>query len=501
LNKSFLLIILFFLVITLQVFASGKKDADDRKTHNDDWVLCITNFDLSSLPPEKTNIAEVILKELVTRMNAINYRTRISHEYAYYEEYAWSRDRAAAARALSAKLDERSQLLFRGEPEWRYRQNLRRIDSDIERLRANLEEAENNVPLIHREPEFKLHSRNLDYFFPPAPKEGTEFKFAGDQRADAFLTGSISDFHGRYFLAIKLYTVYTRAFVWEDSVIFSHNDYNNALEEISRRLLIFLSGNVPAVVAVKAEPEEALVLINRSFAGRGETAMIEYPPGRIIVTASAAEHESLTFETEVAQGESLNISIRLNPIEYGEMEIKGNLEGHVYYGALYAGESPLTLRLPSNKMEYIEMIYPGLETEERNEARPQNVMNSAAVFQTPQAPGFSQSVSLSLTVPIRSNRVKNERSAYYWAWGTQWITGIAAWIAYYTYTGSNNTIRINEQNSGDRFILDNINLYYLSAGTLIAFGAASVYGIYRMIRYIYYSGRDAAVIIKPGTIK
>jgi len=490
LKEARYLLVLIFLVLTIPLFAKGQTDEPEIKTQNDEWYLCITNFDAKALPSDRMNISGVVLRELVERLSSINYHTRISPEYAYYEEYAWARARGNAAKTLSSKFDERSRQIYMGEPNWKYRQNIARIDSDIKKLREDLEEIDNKAPLINKEPVFKLASGNLDLVFPAAPEKGGESRFCTILKADAFLSGSITDFHGRYFLKLRLYTVYTKSFVWEDSAIFSYSDIGNAIDEITRKLIIVLSGNRPAAVAVNAEPETALVLINRSFAGKGGTSLTEYPPGKITVTASAQDHESIVLETELVSGELTEINLKLNPIEHVNTNILGKGSNNVYHGALYVGESPLTLRLPANNFEYIEM---------------ENVdgKKGSVVFKTQDSQDYEQSISVKMSVPIKKGRVDKERRGYYWAWGSQWITGIAAWVFYYSFNGSNDAARYayNQEILTQKFVNDNANNYYFSLGSAVAFGAASVYGIYRMIRYIYFSGKDTASIAPQGRKK
>jgi hypothetical protein len=483
LKKARCFLVLIFLILAMPLFAKGKSDESEIKTQNDEWFLCITNFNAGSLPEDRINISGVVSRELTDRLQSINYRTRISPEYAYYEEYAWGRARSAAAKTISTKMDERSKQIYMGDPDWKYRQNIVRIDSEIKKLRENLEEIDNNAPRINKEPVFKLTSDNINLKFPDAPEAGRENRFCTTQKADAFLSGSITDFYGRYFLTLKLYTVYTRSFVWEDNAIFSYSDIDSAIDEITRKLIIVLSGNRPAAVAVKAEPEEALVLINRSFAGRGESSLTEYPPGKITVTASAPNYESIALETELVSGELTEINIKLNPIEYVNTDILGNARNNVYHGALYIGESPLTLRLPANNLEYIEM-------------ESVNGRKGSLVFRTQDLAEHAQSVSLNTSLPIKKGRVDKERRGYYWAWGSQWITGIAAWICYYSYSEANSAAMYG--NASEKFINDNANLNYFSIGSAIAFGAASLYGIYRMIKYIYISGKDSASVAPQG---
>jgi len=504
--KEFVLIIML-LITAINVFARGTQDEDEIKTQNDEWILCITEFDNSALPAEKRNVSDAVSRELVARINTINYRTRISPEYAYYEGYAHANERTAAAKTIAAKLDERSRIIYRGEADWRYKQHIKKIDKEIEALRLNYEEVEKNIPLINREPEFKLHERNLEHIFPAYPDEGNEVKFLKDNKADAFLKCSVSDFHGRFFLSLKLYALYTRSIIWEDSIMFSHNDFNSAVEEITRRLLVMLSGNRPAIVSVKTEPQDTLVLINRSFVGRGEIANLEYPPGKIIVTASAPEHDSITFETEIAQGEQINLNIRLNPLSYGDTEIFGKRDGHVYHGALYAGESPMTLRLPSNKMEYIEIISEGIKPDGQlpdkiNKKDNSHLLQSGSiVFQTPNIPEYYQVIPFRTTIPLGKERINKDRDIYYWTWGGMWITGITAWIIYYTYGQYNNVAGAYGGSIDGRFQKNYVNMYYASGATLAVFGAVSAYSVYRMIRYIINSGKGTPSIMKPARRK
>lgn len=483
-NSRVLLVIFLLLALNVQVFARGRGESEEIKTQNDEWILCITSFDVSSLPPEKLYLADVIKRKMVERLTSISYRTRISPEYAYYEEFAWSNARSTAARAIATKQDERSALIFRGDPDWRYRQNLARIDADLERLHAALEEVDNNAPLINREPVFGLTRGNLDFSFPAAPSQGTEYRFCTTQRSDAFLTGSIMTFHGRYMLSVNLYTVYTRSFVWEDRIVFSLEDLDQALDEFIRRLLIVLSGNQPASIAVIAEPEETLVLINRSFAGRGNTDVLEFPPGTVTVTATAPNHESITFETVLSPDELTVINLSLNPVRFTDVRVSADSQGRVYHGALYIGDAPLTLRLPLNHLEYIEI--------ETTDAK-----RGAIVFQTPQTQDMPQSIFLRSGIPLPKGRVERERNAFYWGWGATWITGIAAWISWYSYSEADKAIRLSySQNNEINVDFHNsyMNMFYVHRVSLIAAGVAATYSIYRFIRYLYNANRGSVSV-------
>jgi hypothetical protein len=488
LKKKQCVLFLIFFVLTMPLFAKGQVEETEVKTQNDEWILCITNFDASSLPADKTNISNVVARELVNRLKSINYHSRISPEYAYYEEYAWSQARSTAAKTLAAKMDERSKLIYLGEPDWKYYQSIKKIDTDIVKIKKELEEIDNNAPLINKEPVFKLFSGNLDLVFPSAPQKGGENRFCISQKADAFLAGQIKDFYGRYSLTLKLYTLYTKSFVWEEVFIFSYNDIDITINEITRKLMILLSGNNPSAVAVKTEPETALVLINQTFAGKGETKVTEYPPGKITVTASAPDHESITLETELVSGELAQINIKLNPINYANTDISGDLQGHVYYGALYVGEAPFTLRLPANSFEYISI-------------ESSNGKKGSAVFKTGDSDEYNYTISLKMTQPNRKGAVDRERRAYYWAWGGQWITGIAFWLGYYSFMGASNAIVMSKGTATQDLYNSRNNWNNFTVGAAIGLGVTSLYGIIRMIRYIYISGKDSTPIINTGRNK
>jgi len=484
-GRKWLLIFIFF-ALSVRLFAGGMSEPDEIKTQNNEWILCIANFEVDSIPENRSGISNSIMRNFVESLNRISYRTRISPEYAFYEEAAWARARSGAAKAVADKQIERSLLVYRGDPEWRYLRNIERIDAEIEKLLLALEEVENNVPLINNEPVFGLTPDNQEFNFPPAPAAGNEYRFCLDQKADAVLTGSISGFHERFIVSLKLYTVYTQSFVWEDSIIFSYNDIEDAMEEVMRRLLTVLSGNEPAVLTVRAEPEDALVLINQSFAGRGALEEFEHPPGKITITASAPNHESLTFETELFSAEQINISIGLRPIEYGNVEIDGVTVGRIYNGALYIGEIPLTLSLPLNQMEFLEL-------ESYDDAR------SSTVFQAFGNSDFNNSLVMPAAVPPPIGRVNKERRMYYWAWGSTWITGIAAWITYQSYINSNNAISTNYSYTGtydQAFYDSNKRMYYISMGSLIALGVSVAFDIFFMSRYIYSANKGATPIAK-----
>jgi len=485
--KKRVFILYFFLFSLLSLFASGKKD-DESQYLNNEWILCVTAFDHSLLSPARQLSGTVLNRDLVSKLDSVSYRLRISPEYAYYESYAWQQAVSTAAKALSNKHNERSQMLYRGDPNWRYRQNIKKIDDDIKKLTADLVEKEAQKPLIHREPVFKLTPGNLTGTYPAPPQAGGERRFCQNQKADAFLTGTIREFHGRYYIQLRLFTLYTNSWIYEDDIIFSLEDSAGAVEEIAARLTATLAGNKPAGVTVVADPPESQILINRNYAGRGTVPARDHPPGIVIVSTAAEGYTSKTVEAELVAGQLSEIAVTLSPLQYADVHIDtssrnsgASIYPSVYHGALYVGEAPLTLRLPLDQLEYINIEW-------RDE-------RTKAVFLTPGLPSDSLNLSLKLKIPPPSGkqRVNKARKWYYWAWGGTWITGIAAWITYGMYTGQSAVL--NRSQDAD-FYNSTERLRVISLGTIIAAGVAIGYEVFHIARYMYIATEDVTPITK-----
>jgi hypothetical protein len=466
------------------VYASGNKDEEEKKPINDEWFLCITQFDYSMLPPSQRISGEVITRSLINTLKDVSYRIRISPEYAYYEGYAWWQAVNAAAKALSQKQDERSLLLYRGDPDWRYRNNIKRIDTDIERLKEELAKKEAEKPPVNKEPSFNLVKTNIDGTFPAPPKPGGERRFCQNQRADAFLLGAVREYHGRLHVTLRLYVLYANAYIYEDDIIFSIEDSDAAVDEIASRLSAALSGNKPAVIAVKADPSEAQVLINQSYAGRGTVSEREHPPGKVAVAVAAEGYTPELVETELVGGEITEIEVKLNPLPYSDVyiDVSDALGVSLYNGALYVGEAPYNLRMPIDTLSYIVAITKNKQTAE-------------LVFNTPDIPDEPLSLSLKLKEPQGYRRVNRARSNYYWSWGATWIAAIIAWGVSGIYTSRNDVV---SNTTNQEFWDDTVKWYYVNTGSLLLLGGVAGFNIYRLIQYLRTSTDKATPIAKQG---
>jgi len=487
-NKRFIIFFLFSFFPFI-VFAKGKTDVEEQTPINNEWLLCVTQFDYSMLQPSQRISGHVITRSLVNTLHSVSYRLRITHEYAYYEGYAWWQSVNAAAKALSQKQDERSLLLYRGDPDWRYQINLKKIDADIEKLKEVLAKKEAEKPLVNNEPSFNLVQANLNGTFPEPPKPGGERRFCQNQKADAFLSGSIREFHGRFYITLKLYVLYANDYVYKDDVIFSMDDSGGAVDEITGRLTAVLSGNKPAVIAVNADPPEAQVLINRNYAGKGAVEAREHPPGKVTVAVTAEGYTPELAETDLAGGEITEIDVTLSPVLYSNVYIgaPGALGVSLYQGALYVGEAPYNLRMPIDTLGYVT-------------AESRNGQTAKIVFPTPGMPDESYNFSLKLKqpTPAGQKKVNKARGQYYWSWGATWIAAILAWGANGMYTSYGDVIT---HSSSQEFYDEGKTWYYVYTGSLILLGATAAYNIYRLVRYLYTSTEGATPIARRENTK
>jgi hypothetical protein len=477
-------LLLFFFLFSLFsfLFALGKKDGQEVTPISNEWLLCVTQFDFSMIPPSQRISGEVVARSLIKKLNDVSFRLRVSPEYAYYAGYAWRQSVNAAARALSQKQDERSQLLYRGDPEWRYMKNIAKVNDEIDKLKEELAKKEAQRPVVNNEPLFGLVKTNIDGVFPAPPKPGTERRFCQNQKADAFLLGSVREFHGRLYLDLKLYGLYANGYIYEDDIIFSIDDSDGAVEEIASRLTSALSGNKPAVIIVKADPPETQVLINSSYAGRGTVDEREFPPGKITVAAAAEGYAPELVESDLAGGELTEIDFTLTPLLYTDVNI--NTPGFpgipLYQGALYVGESPLNLRLPVDTMSYITAV-----DKEKQLAK--------IVFNTPETPDQPTNLSM-LIKPLQGSRMVNKaRSRYYWSWGATWIAAILAWSVNGIFLSHNDVLT---RSPSEEFWDATSRWYYVNTGSMILFGGVAAYNIYQLTRYLYTSTQGAAKIAK-----
>jgi hypothetical protein len=470
-----------FLALSLPLFGKGKTEEAPSELLNPQWSLSITAFDVSALNPSQRVVGELLLRSLANSLITLHHRVRVSEEYAYYENLAYIRALEDAGKKLASKRAERDMLLYRGYPDWRYRSELKTVDAAILTLEEDYRKAEEAAIQIVVEPSFLLTEENVQGTFPSPPAEGGEYQYCVSKRADAFVSGEISEFHGRLYLTIRMYTLYTRSFEYEDSFIFSTDNLVMTEEEMTGRLVAAISGASPAAVSVTAEPSDAVILVRESFAGQGSTGVREHAPGPLDVAVFADGYEPAGTTVDLAMGELLDIEFKLQPspeASFG-IDFPSHDGSRVYQGSLYMGQTPLTITAPLNQFEYIHAETSGGET-------------SSVVFRAGQTGSV---VTMPDIIPRGSDPkpLATARRKFYGGWTAFWIALPVAFM----FSGIAATYQNAYVYAGDPGVGNTYNaLSPVSTGLWIGFGITSAYSVYRMFRYGHTAGREI-----PGTAK
>jgi hypothetical protein len=467
------------------VFGMGKAEDTARPDPiNTEWVFCITSFDVSALPPSRRILGEVLAAKLVDSLKAVDYRIRVFPEYTFYEGTAWSKARLEAGKKLAAKREERDLLLYQGSAGWRYRRSLETVEKEIARLEEEYKRTEALIPEIGAQPVFKLTGDNDKGVFPPAPKSGGEKQFCITQKADAFLSGTVSEFHGRLYVVLRIFALYADSYIFEDSDIFSPEDLNIAAEQISGRLVAAISGTEPAFVQVAAAPENAMVLINNTYAGRGKTEIMERSPGEVAVTVYADDYTPQVFSLDLMPGELAELSVNLTPLAMSvfNVDLPPDSGGSFYRGSSYIGPIPQTLGLAVNQYEYLRVD------------TPDGKVSQAVIFGGSE-PGMVNNLVMRPMIPKGKKDVDTSRRRYYGAYGRFWIALPIAYII----QGLSTTVTNTYNSTANPELYDRaITLYWASGATMVVAGGFFLEFLIREIIYLVVSTRHEPKLAKTG---
>jgi hypothetical protein len=504
--KSFFVVVLFHLMFCSWLFALGRKETPaDPRPVNTEYVFCITALDTSALPLVRQAMGDTVVRRLAGALRNLDFRFRQDEESAYYRDYAWTKSKAAAAKALEAERNRRDLLIYEGNASWKYRKNLRAREEAVAKLEAELVKTEERVPLVEMKPEVKLTGGNINGTWPAPPAPGGEYLFCTGQNADAFLTGSLSEYYGRVYLAIRVYTIHTGSYSFEDSVLFSSADFDRAMDEISGRLAAAVSETLPSGIFIRTDPEGAIAAIDGSYAGVEEVHT--HSPGTVEISVKADNYVPVLFPLRLNAGELAELYINLTPLGYSALEVQvpGDPGSHVYVGGLYAGDTPLTLRLPKLDFSYVSVETPEGETGSIV-FRDGHLVKGSAQFTHTGDPDAGLRAAFTARTPVlpEENRVDKARRGFYGTYGAFWFilpaalltSGIAG-----NYILSHKNVVFDQRYTDDykmrKSIYDRaVTAQRVQALSNAAWGAALGLTFFQIFRYLYVSGEDAAPIVK-----
>jgi hypothetical protein len=459
-TRSLLCAILLVLVLA-PLSGLAKPEEAEKPVLNQEWALVVTAFDTSALPPSQAAQGELIIKELVNSFLRVQYHIRSPEELDFYRDYEQTRAVKAASSALAAKQKSRDDLLFRGDRSWKYRRDLRVMDADIVKLEEALRAAETESPLIEPRPVFTLIQQT-----PQPPEPGKEYSFCRTQKADAFLSGAVSEFHGRIHVSLKVYALYAQAYVYEDFVLFSPGDREPALSGLSLALGSLAAGAAPVQVAVRSEPPSASLTIDNSFAGTGGEFVLERFPGKFTVDAYSEGYQDASAELELNPGETAALYINLTPLLSKSAGIQSDEEGAlVYLGALYVGKTPMDLEATPYTSQYVLVENSGGE-------------QARVVFRDYE--GIMSVRPQPVEIP-ESRSVNTLRRKFYGAFGRFWISLSLAVLI----TGVRNSYTSGYNFSGNMDLYDPAMNYDLASK--ISWGAMGFFLAESITRYVIYT--------------
>ena len=509
-KRSAVFLFLVFFAASLSAF--GRKEAPVREPVNTEYVFCITAFDASALPASRQITGDTVMRNLAASLVNLSYRLRGEEEYLYYRDYAWAKSRTEAAKALAAKRNERDLLIYKGDASWKYRKNRRIVDEAIVKLEEALDEIETYPPVVEGKPVFKLSAGNQGGTFPQPPKEGGEYRFCTEQKADAFLTGNLSEYHGRIYLDIRMYTVHTRSYSFEDSVLFSSVDLTGATDEISVRLAVAATESLSSGVLVHASPPEAMVLIDNNFAGSGKMEEIyTRSAGEAELELRADNYVPVSVPLELKAGELTELFIDLTPLGIAsfEAQVPASPGSKVYVGSLYAGESPLVLQLPRTQFAYVSVETPEGKTGSVVYRDNALVKGSAHFVKNSDVSGTA-AFNTKIPVSAEEKRVDRARRGFYGAYGAFWIAlpvaliaaGIAgSYVDAWNYVAATGMYSdVDDYNTKKKIYDDATFATNVRRAATITWSVALGVTFFQIFRYLYVSGGDSTPIVKTAPL-
>ncbi|MDR1867035.1 MAG: PEGA domain-containing protein [Treponema sp.] len=470
------LLIVCALTVTVPVFSQGNAEETEETILNPEWVLCVTACEYSSLPLAQQYLGSLYIRSIVYNLGKVQHRARSSAEREYYTVAARNSARTVAARELAAKRLERDQLFFRGNSQQAYKKALKTLDKTIETLEQTVLNIETAPLTVEPRPQIRLATVNEQQHYPPPPRPGFEGSVCVANGADALLSLSLSPFHGRIVATIKLWTIASAAYTYEDSILFSLEDSTEALEELITPFIAAVSAEAPATLNVHTTPADTLVSVNGVLVR--DIKNEKFMPGTAEISVSADGYETNTTVVELKSEELTELFVDLRPFGNRSLIVDAQQPSRVYRGSEYLGDTPLHVTIPADQTEYLRL--------ESMDGR-----TASAIIEggAPLSNATALKPFLNYTSP--QAELEKKRRQFYNAFGRFWLTLPIAILA----TGINSS----ETVAGNLF--PNIQLnrpltMSITVGSWVLFGLTTAEVIYRASRYIGFASEGV-----PSTIR
>jgi hypothetical protein len=282
--------------------------------------------------------------------------------------------------------------------------------------------------------------------------------------------------------------------------LFSVENSTGAVRELAHDLVGVISGIAPVTFTVQAEPGEAAIFINETFAGTGEISNFEHSPGEVSVVVSANKYETVSAVIELNEGEQTEVSFTLPLINFTPLSLTALVPepkskwavftptrfseqgAAVYQGALYVGQTPLILDARSDMFNYFRI--------ESDQTGSQGTIKKTAG--TVVVDGRQDIVSVKTRVlPAPGQKpVEKSRNRMYTAYGLFWLALPLAIVA--GIGGSDGMAGAAIKGRSQ----DAYTWYPVSIGASIAAGTALGFFIFNAARYFSTANNNSPPLSK-----
>ena len=348
--------------------AFGARETASPAAESVDWTVGIASLSRTDDSPSLAVLADLVGGRLARSVSEVGSRERTEEELAIMLKARSTEKLRLAGKNLSAKRAARDALFFQGYPGWKYGKELSKADGSVAAAVKELSAIREKPPAFLAASKIALSKDNEDGRFLTAVAEGKESETCSAKKLDVLLYGSIEPFYGRHLVSLSLYDDGLGSVVFRDESVFSPENREEALNELVSRLKAFVSGLQPSAFRIAVVPEDAEIVVDGKYAGKGTAAVAERKPAEDIpIELNATGYESAAAKVSFRSGELLEIEAELKPIltttlavaaldpDGGSGEAVEAAGASVRVGALYAGAAPLSVQVPRGPLSYFSV--------------------------------------------------------------------------------------------------------------------------------------------------
>ena len=492
----FICIALIILMPLSDLFALGSRETVELepKVEKDTSVVYICAVDTSLLPQEQQIAGHRIVHSILQLVNQTPERTRTTMESALYRDSLWREQKQSTGKALADAWGERDSLLFKGYSRQKYESELQRVQKSIRTLQEKQQYLADNPPLVASTAKLVLHKDNQNGTFAAIPADGDKNRFCGERRVDLLLSSSLKSFYNRWLFSYEVYRSVDDLILFSDSIVFSPEELDTIFDQVASSLYQVLSGSPTGAAKITTDPVSASIFVNNSFQGRGQTPVLEGPPGTLTVEITDSAFYPVEFSLEREAQSLSTATIALEPIARSALQIIGpkDKQLRLYINGLYSGTTPLNITLPNrvnqtkDSLKSLYSLRILAEDGSDSETQPLPLIISSQ-------PG-TITISEEMIVPKPAHPVEQARKQFYGAFGRFWLALPVAFIL----NGVADTYSDSYTHSENSDLLSRARTSYYSAqGASVLSGLFLLESLYRLGSYVYIANTSSSPVIDP----